>query len=105
VVRSALANHYRGERRRTALAARLGTELAQSYLLPEYDDESARVAAALRRLPEDQREVLTLRAWEGLDYGQIATVLGCSRNAVRIRVHRARTRLAAELHVISSGWH
>jgi len=31
--------------------------------------------------------------------------LGCSRNAVRIRIHRARTRLAAELQVISSGWH
>jgi len=105
VARNALANHYRGERRRIALAARLGTELAQFYLPPEYDGESARIAAALRRLPEDQREVLTLSAWEGLDYGQIATVLGCSRNAVRIRIHRARTRLAAELQVISSGWH
>lgn len=30
VARNALADHYRGERRRTALAARLGTELAQS---------------------------------------------------------------------------
>jgi RNA polymerase sigma factor (sigma-70 family) len=105
VARNALANHYRGERRRTALAARLGTELAQCYLPLEYDGESARIAAALRRLPEAQREVLTLSAWEGLDYGQIATVLGCSRNAVRIRFHRARTRLAAEFQAIGSGWH
>lgn|SRR5215467_13437277 len=103
VARNALANHYRKERHRTALAARLGTELAQSYLPPEYDGESARIAAALRRLPEAQREVLTLSAWEGLDYGQIATVLGCSRNAVRIRFHRARARLAAELDAIGSG--
>lgn len=105
VARNALANHYRGERRRSALAARLGTELAQSYLPPEYDGEAAAIAAALRHLPEDQREVLTLNAWEGLDYGEMATVLACSRNAVRIRIHRARTRLAAELDAISAGWH
>jgi RNA polymerase sigma-70 factor (ECF subfamily) len=41
--------------------------------------------------------VLALSAWEGLDHGQIAVVLGCSRNAVRIRMHRARRRLAARL--------
>ena len=38
-----------------------------------------------------------LSAWEGLDNGQIAVVLGCSRNAVRIRLFRARKRFAAEL--------
>lgn len=101
VARNALANHYRGQRRRTALATRLSTEIAQSYLPPEYDGEQAVLAAALLRLPADQRDVLTLNAWEGLDYGQIATVLGCSRNAVRIRIQRARTRLAAELRAIS----
>jgi RNA polymerase sigma-70 factor (ECF subfamily) len=105
VARNALANHYRGERRRGALATRLGTELAESYLPPEYDGEAAAIVGALRRLPEDQREVLTLAAWEGLDYGEIATVLGCSRNAVRIRIHRARTRLAAELHAMNADWH
>jgi DNA-directed RNA polymerase specialized sigma24 family protein len=41
--------------------------------------------------------LLALVAWEGLDYGQIATVLGCSRNAARIRLHRARRKLAEEL--------
>ena len=29
--------------------------------------------------------------------GEIATVLGCSRNAVRVRLHRARRRFAAAL--------
>lgn len=97
VARNVVANFYRGERRRTALADRLRAELAEAYNPPQYDGESARIAAALRRLPDDQREILALNAWEGLDYGQLATVLGCSRNAVRIRLHRARARLAAEL--------
>jgi RNA polymerase sigma-70 factor (ECF subfamily) len=97
VARRVLANYYRGERRRNALADRLKGELAHSYVPPELTGESARVATALRALPERDRELLTLAAWEGLDHGQIAVVLGCSRNAVRIRLHRARTRLAAEL--------
>jgi RNA polymerase sigma-70 factor (ECF subfamily) len=97
VARRVLANYYRGERRRSALADRLRAELASSYVPPERDGESAQIAEALRRLPQEQRELLALNAWEGLDHGEIATVLGCSRNAVRIRLHRARTRLAAEL--------
>lgn len=97
VARRVLANYYRGERRRSALADRLRAELASSYVPPEFDGESAKIAEALRRLPQQQRELLALNAWEGLDNGEIATVLGCSRNAVRIRLHRARIRLAAEL--------
>jgi RNA polymerase sigma-70 factor (ECF subfamily) len=97
VARRVLANYYRGERRRSSLADRLRAELASSYVPPEFDGESAKLAEALRRLPSQHRELLALNAWEGLDYGEIATVLGCSRNAVRIRLHRARIRLAAEL--------
>ena len=34
-----------------------------------------------------------LVAWEQLSYAEAAQVLGCSPNAVGIRVHRARTRV------------
>lgn len=55
------------------------------------------VVDALARLPEAERELLRLEGWENLDARQIATVLGTSQNAVRIRLHRARRRLAREL--------
>jgi RNA polymerase sigma factor (sigma-70 family) len=97
VARRVLANHRRGERRRSALADRLCADLAVAYGSPEYTGELAQIAAAFRRLPDAERELLSLSAWECLDHGQIATVLGCSRNAVRIRVHRARRRFAEEL--------
>jgi RNA polymerase sigma factor (sigma-70 family) len=97
VARRVLANYHRGERRRSALADRLRTDLAVSYRPPELAGEPVRIAAAFRRLPDEQRELLALDAWEGLDNGEIAVVLGCSRNAVRIRMHRARQRLAREL--------
>ena len=97
VARRVLANHHRGERRRSALTDRLRADLAVAYRPPEYTGEIALIAAAFGRLPEAERELLSLSAWEGLDNGQIAVVLGCSRNAVRIRLYRARKRFAAEL--------
>jgi RNA polymerase sigma factor (sigma-70 family) len=98
VARNALANQRRGERRRVRLAGALHAEsVRQASRATDADHEVARVAAAFARLSDDDRDVLTLAAWEGLDAGEIATVLGCSRNAARIRLHRARRRLAREL--------
>ncbi len=97
VARRVLANHRRGELRRSTLADRLRADLAVTHRPPAYSGELADVAAAFRRLPEAERELLALAGWEGLDAGQIAAVLGCSRNAARIRLHRARRRLAGQL--------
>ena len=97
VARRTLANHHRGERRRLALADRLRDDLVTAYRPAQHTDEESRIAAAFRRLPDDQRELLALNAWEGLDYGEIAVVLGCSRNTVRVRMYRTRKRLASEL--------
>jgi RNA polymerase sigma factor (sigma-70 family) len=98
VARRVLANQRRGEQRRTALGERLRSELAAEPFHYDPPPGLEAVAAALRRLGDADREILTLAGWEGLDAGQIAVVLGCSRNAARIRLHRARRRFAAELH-------
>ena len=98
VARRVLANQRRGDQRRSALGERLRSELAAERFPREPPPGLDGVAAALRRLGDTDREILTLAAWEGLDAGQIAVVIGCSRNAARIRLHRARRRLAAALH-------
>ncbi|HEY2507942.1 MAG TPA: RNA polymerase sigma factor [Streptosporangiaceae bacterium] len=95
--RRTLANYRRGERRRLALADRLRADLADSYHPPQPSGQFSELASAFRSLPEADRELLALVAWEGLDAGQVGAVLGCSRNAARIRLHRARRRLADEL--------
>jgi DNA-directed RNA polymerase specialized sigma24 family protein len=92
VARRVLANHHRGERRRSELGARLRRDLATVRPSPGHAGHTAAVAAAFGRLPPADRELLALVAWEGLDRAEIAAVLGCSRNAVRIRLHRARER-------------
>jgi RNA polymerase sigma-70 factor (ECF subfamily) len=52
---------------------------------------------ALASLSEADREVLLLTAWDGLTAEQSAAVLGVSRNALGVRLHRARRRLNATL--------
>jgi hypothetical protein len=86
VARHVLANHRRGERRRTALSDRLRADLV-TYRAREYSGELAGITVAFRRLPAADQELLALAAWEGLTTGQIEAVLGCSPNAVRIRRH------------------
>jgi len=97
VARRVLANQRRGQQRRTALGDRLRSELAVERYDREPPPGLAGVAAALGRLGDADLEILTLAGWEGLDAGQIAVVIGCSRNAARIRLHRARRRFAAAL--------
>jgi RNA polymerase sigma factor (sigma-70 family) len=104
VARNVLANQRRGERRRARLSGRLHAA-PMSSLVPaaDVDSEGARVAVAFSRLSDGDRELLSLAAWEGLDAGEIAVVLGCSRNAARIRLHRARRRFARELDAVPTG--
>jgi RNA polymerase sigma-70 factor (ECF subfamily) len=51
------------------------------------------VRAAIDQLPETYRTVLMLRDIEELDTPEVATMLGISANAVKIRLHRARQAL------------
>jgi RNA polymerase sigma-70 factor (ECF subfamily) len=103
VARRILANHRRGERRRTRLADRLRAEISVGDAIGEPPGAGTAAAAAFRSLRDEDRELLTLQGWEGLDAGEIGVVLGCSRNAARIRLHRARRRLRAALAAAQTG--
>jgi RNA polymerase sigma-70 factor, ECF subfamily len=95
VARRVLANQQRGSRRRKALEDRL-----TAYASPQPTDDPAEgfdhpeVAEALRRLPEADREVLVLWAWEDLEPREIAVVLGTTVNAATLRLSRARKKIA-----------
>jgi RNA polymerase sigma-70 factor (ECF subfamily) len=56
-------------------------------------DESQRVREAVRRLKPADREVIVLHYLEHADIQAITGILGISRNAVEVRLHRARVRL------------
>jgi RNA polymerase sigma-70 factor (ECF subfamily) len=58
---------------------------------------SRRVRAAIDRLSPDLKMVIVLRYTEGLAYGQIAEVLGCSAGTVASRLNRAHKALEKRL--------
>ncbi|MFG6197095.1 RNA polymerase sigma factor [Nonomuraea sp. JJY05] len=98
VARNVLANQRRGERRHEQRTAALREQLAASPLVVELPgDDLSQMGKVFRTLSEDDRELLALVAWERLDPGQIAKILGISRNAVRVRLFRARKRFARGL--------
>jgi RNA polymerase sigma-70 factor, ECF subfamily len=93
VARRVLSNQRRAAGRRTALHERLMLERAGDASA----EQPVPIVEALDQLPERDREVLILIAWDGLSTEDAAQVLGCSRVAARVRLHRARQRLRHEL--------
>lgn len=61
------------------------------------DEERERVAHALSSLEPDQRAMLVLRDIRGLEYAQIAMVLGIAEGTVKSRLFRARASLRTAL--------
>lgn len=64
-------------------------------------DETAKIIReAVQRLPDNLRDVLVLKEYGDLSYDEIAETLGISVSNVKVRVHRARTKLSQELEAI-----
>ncbi len=97
VARRVLANQRRGEQRRSALAERVASEPSPAAAPPPALARGSQLARVLEQLPEQEREALLLIAWDGMTPKQAAASLGCSRVALRVRLHRARARLTQEL--------
>ncbi|WP_308388828.1 RNA polymerase sigma factor RpoE [Acidithiobacillus sp. AMEEHan] len=55
------------------------------------------IDAALKALPADLREAVSLRELEGLSYDEIAQVMDCPVGTVRSRIFRAREAIAKVL--------
>ena len=55
----------------------------------EKSEEVARVYRAMRFLNGEQRELLVLTRFQELKYAEVASLLGISEGAVKVRVHRA----------------
>jgi RNA polymerase sigma-70 factor (ECF subfamily) len=91
VARGCLAN----SRRSVVRQERVATRLAQQHRPRDDagDPLDGALDDALAALPESDRELLRLWAWEQLPPREIALVLGISANAVSIRLHRARQKV------------
>lgn len=102
IARRCLANTARTTERAGRLGARLAESLAHAdvpepALVHEGRADTRVVRQALEQLSPEDRELVTLIAWEGLTPAQAATVLGLTAGTARVRLHRARTRLRTAL--------
>jgi len=98
VARKVIANQRRGQRRHASLTERIGRELelgAEEAHEPQVPADA--VLTALATLGERDQEVLRLIYWDELAPAQAARVLGCTAVALRVRLHRARARMARAL--------
>lgn len=77
------------------MLARLATE--PDPAMPRSSRPDPEIVAALEALPEPDRQVLRLSAWDGLEVTEIAAVIGITPSGVSSRLHRARRRLRDEL--------
>jgi RNA polymerase sigma factor (sigma-70 family) len=93
-------NARRGARRRQLFLVRQPQPRVQEDFAPgtigRIDDARylRAVQSALGRLRRQEREVLALCVWSGLDYQQTAEALGIAVGTVRSRLSRARKKLA-----------
>lgn len=103
VARNVLRADQRSRTRQESFEAEL-----RSWTEPPDADVAERVAdrlALLRAMvavPEDDREILILIAWQGLTPRDAAKVVGCSAAALRVRLHRARRRLVRAVEAAES---
>jgi RNA polymerase sigma factor (sigma-70 family) len=90
-------------RRYRALATRPREVLLDPDAAPDLSDldgpTAGEIAAAIRRLPPNQRAVILLREIQGLSYAEIAQELDLSLAAVETLIFRARGSLAGELEL------
>jgi len=65
-------------------------DISQAF---EIKEEYARVISAMKQLEDDEREILALVLSGDFSYKQIASIVDISEGNVKVKVHRARTKL------------
>lgn len=87
--------HWRRKKRRKVTTLEVETQAApEAEFMPiEIRQRSKLLHAALEKLPASQREVVELHWFQERPYAEVATIVGTSEGAVRVRAHRAYATL------------
>ena len=94
VVANLAVSAFRPKVREAGAMARLKPR--EEYL-PALQAEDADFWKAVRNLPKRQAQVIALHYLEDRPIAEIAQVLGCSQNTVKVHLHKGRDRLARRL--------
>jgi len=91
--------YFRKKKRRPerSLDAESAVEPAVAALGAAQVEARRTLARVLGDLPPDQREVIELHWFDGLEFPEVAQVVGASVSAVKVRAHRGYVRLRQAL--------
>lgn len=106
-----LRRHFCQELRGLAATAKAAATVTSSEFdpgdaVPDQVDAQARIsrlAAGIAGLAQDDRDVLLLTAWAGLDGTEVAQALGIPVGTVRSRLHRVRRQLRTHESIHAGG--
>lgn len=94
IARNVFLRMRRRDRRHGALEVDVADPAPGPEKQAERQDELSAVAEKLLELPEADRAALLMHAELELPYDEIARALGVSLSAAKVRIHRARLKLA-----------
>jgi RNA polymerase sigma-70 factor, ECF subfamily len=103
IVRNLFLQHLRHARRRAPLDERIADDRPDPEARAAGQSSLHAVLAALHDLPEVDRAAVLMRAKGELSYEEIAAALRISVAAAKVKVHRARLRLAEALETRGRG--
>jgi RNA polymerase sigma factor (sigma-70 family) len=102
IARNARTDHLRKQRPEVSWEP----EIAPAVVLPDsaqQKQEAELLYRALLQMPEEKREVLILSRFQELKYEEIAQLLGCETNTVKVKVHRALQELRQVFRQLEQG--
>ena len=90
-VRSVALDRLRSDQRRARREAAVALDGAEHFepLFASQDEGQQLLAAAVERLPNEQREVVILKIWNELTFAEIANILEISQNTAASRYRYA----------------
>lgn len=88
---------WRERQRYTALDEQTAAREPSPEQVTAVRDELAAVMAIMAHWPEVDRTALLLSAHHALPYAEIARILGLTETAVKVKIHRARLKLAQNM--------
>ena len=94
IARNLYLQGLRKEARHSRLDDRMPAPAPNPEIAADRREELGRILEALGQLPEPDRAALLMRAQDELSYREIAATLGLSLAAVKVKIHRARIKLA-----------
>ena len=102
IARNTLSDHFRRSRRDYhRVEDPKDMKNNQEHLLM-VREEYRQVLAGMQKLNRDERDILALTLSGELNYKEIASIAGISQGNVKVKVHRARTKLREILRKRSS---